>query len=427
MMKLPLKDFEWMTEDEISHFDINSANLDGDTGYIIECDLKYPKKLHSKHSNLPLAPEVLQINFENLSPYAKRSLIQSDGKTTYSDVKLTATFHDRNDYVLHCKNLKLYLDLGMKLKKIKRILKFTQDTFLAKYIQKCTEARQNSATKFESSQFKKLANCVYGKTMQNVRDYITVKLHTKRESALKAIAKHTYKNHTILSENLVQTNHFSPTIIHDKPIAIGVSILELSKNIMFDFWYNKMTKNCPSQFDLGMSDTDSFLFKVTKPDEFWYHIDQYMDYSNYPKYHIDFDEANKAQLGYFKNELGGELKCTEYIGLRPKCYSMNLINIRTNEISEKKICKGLGRAAITNRLRFKQYKKCLKKGKIQRHDFATIRSTKHKIKTIMQRKKALSHFDCKRWLFDCGIHSVPYGSKHIQHFYNICPNCFVNK
>ena len=181
---------------------------------------------------------------------------------------------------------------------------------------------------------------------------------------------------------------------------------------MFDFWYNKMTKNCPSEFDLGMSDTDSFLFKVDKPEEFWHHIDKYMDYEN-----------NKSQLGYFKDELCGELKCIEYIGLRPKCYSMNLINLHTNELSEKKICKGLGRAAITNRLRFKQYKKCLQEGKIRRHDFASIRSTKHRIKTIMQRKKALSHFDCKRWLFDCGIHSVPYGSKHIKHFFNLCPLC----
>lgn len=227
MLKLPMKDFKWMTDEEVQNFDIDTVNLDGNTGYIIECDLHYPRSLHKKHANLPLAPEVLQITFENLSPYAKTSLIQSDGSKTYKDVKLTSTFYDRTDYVLHCKNLKLYLNLGMKLTKIKRILKFTQDTFLAKYIQKCTEARQNSTTKFESSQFKKLANCVYGKTMQNVRDYIMVKLHTTRESALKAIAKHTYKNHTILSENLVQTNHFTPTIVHDKPIAIGVSILEL--------------------------------------------------------------------------------------------------------------------------------------------------------------------------------------------------------
>jgi hypothetical protein len=155
-MKLPISDFEWMSDEEIKVFDITKKYLDGDTGYIVECDLHYPKKMHSKHANLPLAPEVLEIGFENLSPYAKNALLESDNKKRYKDVKLTSTFHDRTDYVVHGKNLKLYLDLGMKLVKIKRILKFRQDTFIAKYIQKCTSARQKAQTKFETSQFKKL-------------------------------------------------------------------------------------------------------------------------------------------------------------------------------------------------------------------------------------------------------------------------------
>jgi hypothetical protein len=192
---------------------------------------------------------------------------------------------------------------------------------------------------------------------------------------------------------------------------------------MYNFWYNCMTKNCESEFELGMSDTDSFLFHVTKPDKFWEHVQPYMDFSNYPKDHEDFDDTKKAQLGYFKNELGGDKKCTHFVGLRPKCYSLNLINVKTGIKSEKKICKGLGRAAIKNRLQFKQYKKCLREGKIFRHAFASIRSKKHKVSTILQKKKALSHFDCKRWLFDCGIHSVPYGSKIIRKYYNQCPKC----
>jgi hypothetical protein len=65
---------------------------------------------------------------------------------------------------------------------------------------------------------------------------MSVKLHTTRNSALKAIAKPTYKNHTILSKTLIQTNHFTPTITHDKPIAIGVSILELVR--LFSSKYN---------------------------------------------------------------------------------------------------------------------------------------------------------------------------------------------
>ncbi|EFX60182.1 hypothetical protein DAPPUDRAFT_344893, partial [Daphnia pulex] len=179
-------------------------------------------------------------------------------------------------------------------------------------------------------QFKKLANSVFGKTMQNVRDYVSVKLHTSEKTLLKAISNVTFKSYTIIGEDLVQTNHFTPTITHDKPIAIGFTILELSKHIMFDFWYNKMTKNSPCEFNLGMSDTDSFLFEVTKPKLFWKSVEPYMDFSNYDKDHPKFSEGNKAKLGFFKDELCGGKKCVEFIGLRPKCYALNLVDKKSN-------------------------------------------------------------------------------------------------
>lgn len=169
--------------------------------------------------------------------------------------------------------------------------------------------------------------------------------------------------------------------------------------------------------------SDSFLFKVSNPDVFWSEIKDFIDYSNYEKDHPQYSEENKAKLGFFKNEFGGSKKCTEFIGLRAKCYSFNLVDKKNQVKSSKFVCKGIARTVIKNRLKFKQYKDCLLKRKIKRHDFAAIRSTKHKISTIFQRKKALTHFDSKRWLFDCGIHNVPYGSKVIDKFYNTCPSC----
>jgi hypothetical protein len=77
-----------------------------------------------------------------------------------------------------------------------------------------------------------------------------------------------------------------------------------------------------------------------------------MDYSNYPTDHINFNNENKAKLGFFKNEFGGTKKCTEFVGLRAKCYCFNLEDSITKEITSKKTCKGLGRTAINNRLKF---------------------------------------------------------------------------
>ena len=195
---------------------------------------------------------------------------------------------------------------------------------------------------------------------------------------------------------------------------------------MFDFFYNKMMKNCPSQIDLGFSDTDSFLFKCNKTRKFLKHITPYMDFSNYLPEHPNFDISKKSQLGYFKDELGCQQKCVEFIGLRSKCYALNIIHKNSKKI-EKKVCKGLGRVAIQNRLRFKHYHDCLFKKGSFRFNFHSIKSLKQNVFTVNQNKKALSYFDSKRWIFNCGIHSVPYGSYVIKKYFSDCPQCFLSQ
>ena len=157
MSLLPYQDFKWLTPQEVADFDI-MQNLDGPLGFIIECDLSYPKELHIDHSNLPLAPEVLEVKFDNLSPYAKNALSQTEGKANYKDIKLMTTFHDRVNYVTHAKNLQLYIKLGMKLLAKHRILSFKQERIFQPYIEKTTAARQKAASKFEMDMFKKLVS-----------------------------------------------------------------------------------------------------------------------------------------------------------------------------------------------------------------------------------------------------------------------------
>lgn len=191
---------------------------------------------------------------------------------------------------------------------------------------------------------------------------------------------------------------------------------------MYDSWYNQMT-TADCHFDLGMTDTDSFLFKVSDERKFFEHFNQYMDYSNYPNDHPKFSNQHKAELGYFKDELCGKFQCLEFVGLRSKCYAMNLQDKTTLVKTDKKVCKGIGRATIKNRLKFDQYKKCLFSNEVMRENFYSIRSVNHKIKTVLINKKALSFIDTKRWIFNCGIHSVPYGSYLIKKYNDQCPRC----
>ncbi len=110
---IPLRDFKWMTESEIAKVIENWREMihdeDGE-GYFFEVTLKYPEKLHVSHNSFPLAPEHVSINYDMLSPYAKSCLSELSGSKKYSEKKLTATFNDRERYLVHGLNLKLYLE-----------------------------------------------------------------------------------------------------------------------------------------------------------------------------------------------------------------------------------------------------------------------------------------------------------------------------
>jgi len=419
---LPYNNFFWLSRKCYQKYNWAQIDTEGDIGYILEVDLYYPKRLHKNHDNFPLAPENIQIEYQNLSPYAKRSLFRTTQQKKFSDIKLSATFHERKNYIVHFKNLQLYLSLGLELRHVHRVLQFNQKKFIAPFIERCTTARQKAKTKFEQDQFKKVANSTYGKTIQNVRAYSVVKLHNNKKSLLRAISHHTFKNFVIIDDNLVQTNHVKPVVCHDRPLAVGMTVLELSKHIMYDFFYNVL-KDSSYEIDLGFSDTDSFLFKTKNTRKYRKKIKNFMDFSNYPTDHKLFSNENKAKLGFFKDELAGKLSISEFVGLRAKCYSIKMNEKQNNSHIEKKVCKGLGKIAIEKRLKFKHYKQCLFQNKDRRYHFHTIRSKKQNINTVRIKKKAISHLDTKRWLFDCGIHSVPYGSFLIPKFYNKCPKC----
>lgn len=157
MCKLPHKDFRWLTESEIATFDL-TQDFDKNKGYFVECDLHYPKHLHEKHSNFPLAAEILEVNYENLSPYSQEAVFLTQGNSRYKDVKLMTTFYDRLNYICHVKNLILYLSLGLKLIKIHKILEFSQQKLFAPYIKMTTKARQQATNKFEMDLFKLLVS-----------------------------------------------------------------------------------------------------------------------------------------------------------------------------------------------------------------------------------------------------------------------------
>ncbi len=163
--KLPMKDFIWTNSSEINDW----KNIQ----CILEVDLEYPKELHDFHNEYPLAPEKIQVNKID---------------------KLIPNLHNKTKYVLHRTNLKLYIRLGLKLTKIHRGTKFEEKDFMKKYIDLNTELRMKGTTDFEKDFFKLMNNSVFGKTMENMRNRVNVKLVTNELSLNTLVKKSNFKN-----------------------------------------------------------------------------------------------------------------------------------------------------------------------------------------------------------------------------------------
>ena len=167
--------FKFLNNKEIDDFDLDSTVESISIGYILEVDLEYCKELQNLPSDYPLCPEKVEVNYDMLSKYRKDITDWYDIKVG-GVKKLIPNLVDKVKYVVHYKNLKYYLSFGMKLIKIHRILSFKQSNWLEKYVDFNTKKRQESSDKFTKSLYKLLNDCIYGKSIENQRKRINVKL-----------------------------------------------------------------------------------------------------------------------------------------------------------------------------------------------------------------------------------------------------------
>lgn len=184
---LPTGDFKWLTEEEISILNVSNLPEDNEKGYIIECDLEYSTDLHASHTDYPLAPERMIVNDEMLSAHSNKMWRDIQDHYT-SEIKRAKTSKlipnlcNKKNYVIHYRNLKQCIFLGLKLTKIHRVLEFSQAAFLKPYIDLNTAKRAQSKNDWEKNFYKLMNNAVFGKTLENLRNRVDVKLaHTEKK------------------------------------------------------------------------------------------------------------------------------------------------------------------------------------------------------------------------------------------------------
>lgn len=288
---LPIGDFKWMPEREIASFDVTTVTDDADTGYILEVDLEYPPELHDLHSDYPLAPEKIEISPEMLAPY-QLNLKDELEYTPAKVAKLVPNLWNKRKYVIHYRNLKQYLSLGTKLTKIHRVLQFKQEAWLKPYIELNSQLRREAKTDFEKDLFKLMNNSVFGKTLEDVRKRVNIKLVTEPSIFKKHVAKVTYKRSVVFINDEEKKDYFvgverkHTSVVLDKPIYKGFTVLELSKLDMYNFPYKVvMAKYGPEKAKLLFTDTDSLTSQIKTDDLYQDMLEDQdlLDTSNYPR------------------------------------------------------------------------------------------------------------------------------------------------
>ena len=258
----------------------------------------------------------------------------------------------------------------MKVTKIHRILTFKQSDWMNKYINFNTE-KKNANNDFEKDFRKLMTNSIYGKTMENLRKRINVRLVNNERDFLKYTSRPTYVTHKIFDKDYAAIHEIKPVLVLNKPIYVGFTVLELSKWNMYDFHYNFIKKN--SSAELLFTDTDSLTYEIKSSniyDEFYKHKDLF-DFSNYPKDSKFYDDTNKKVINKMKDEASGVI-IDEFVGLKSKIYSIKKIDGK-----ESNTAKGVNVAT-----KFNKFKDVLFNKKDIRHRMKRIQAKKYNIVVI---------------------------------------------
>ena len=254
---LPYEGFKFLSKEETKSFDLYSTPENSLVGYILEVDLKYCWDLHDLHNDYPLCPENIEVSYEILPGYCKDIADWYDIRDG-GVKKLIPNLSDKVEDVVHYKNLLYDLALGMKLVKMHRMLSFKQSSLLKSCVDFNTEKRKESTDEFNKGLYKLFNKCIYGKSIENIRKRIDIKLVNDKKKYQKIVNKPNFISQKIIDKNFVAVYCSKKVLTPNKPIYVGFCILELSKLLMYQFHFDYFLKTF-HDVKLLFTDTDSLF------------------------------------------------------------------------------------------------------------------------------------------------------------------------
>ena len=396
--------------------DIQSIAPDAEIGYMLELDLEAPVHLHDYFADYPLAPEKQIIPEDWLSLYNERLVQDKEvGNGKYmSGEKLVQTLYPKKNYVVHYRALQTYMKFGMKITKIHSAIKFRQSPWMKDYIEKNIRKRKiakANGDEFGVMYYKLKNNAVFGKQMENVRKHMRVELlRTEEDKKIRRLASSPlYVGFKAFEGGITAVHMLKSTVTLNKPIYVGQAILDISKAMMFNFWYGYIKPRYEDKARLLYTDTDSLIMWIETEDI-------YKDRAERPDI---FDLNYSGDLFLMKDETKGD-PIGESVCLKPKMYSVlpaghdpKTPDDPDSEDPKKKHgiqkAKGVKKCVVKRELRHDKFLECLRNKKLTRHDMYGLRSYDHQIYLERVNKIGLNPYDNKRWILLDGIRTLPYG------------------
>jgi hypothetical protein len=430
---LPHAEYVWVKDQEfidVYALAISEKGLaeDDPIGYILEVDGYFPDEVHDILSDFPPAPVKQSVKEEMISSYSRQ--INEKFQSNHDDEtdKLMCTLEPHTHYKVHYRLLHLYIQLGFKVTKCHRILQFRQVPWMKDFVDMHTQKRRNATNDFQKDFHKLVVNSTYGKSIQNNRKHRQVKSITLETYTEKMKWDPFLKDRQIVTDDLVLAYYRMRQANLNSAISVGASILEHSKWLMYDFYYNTMKRIYGDKLRLIFTDTDSLCMEI-QTEDIMDDMDKndllgLMDLADWPKdasyYGKNYqDNVNKKIIGKFKDEMAEDrLYITEVIALRSKCYSC-LKSDGQHKPTLKGVKKAVQKGGVKQQgITHQDYVKCLLSGsdpdyEIQMKDIYTINSDKHGIYTNKTQKRTLNPNDSKVYLLDA-THSLPYGHKSLR-------------
>ena len=399
---LPMGGFEWVNDlNQFTEQKIKSLSDDSGIGYMFQVDLDYPRDHHHDHSQYPLAPEHMTVDSKDLSAW-QLSIMEQQRIPVSKSAKLCLTLKPKHNYVLHYRNLKQYLELGMKLTKIHKCLKFKQSKWMESYIDINTSIRKGGVDKCTKDLAKLFNNSCFGKTCENVWNYNDVKFFTGEEKMDKVqnmINSPYFDGLKLYDEFSAVIKMKKQQVVLDKPRFVGQCVLSLSKIVMYDFHFHFMMKHFKKGLKLGFTDTDSFCYEIEHKGDIYEKLkeldasESIFDFSNYPENHPNYSMKNYLVPGKFKDEGAGVPYC-EGIFLRSKMYSLKSVDVHL----DKSTAKGIDTCTKNREFTHETYRDALFNSSSNPVSSSRIVNDSHRIYTVKQTKAGLSNFNDKIYL-----------------------------